>query len=176
MVRVLRSPNIVQFASRLSATLPPPLQVCFFVNSGSEANDLALRLARCYTKGATSAQGLLGWTRVSQLTPRFTFQSLYPLPRCRQGRDLARPGLPRRADLHCGDQPLQVRGQGRVSTAQVVAQRFATHVANLDADALRSLSRLVTHHSARSLLMFPLWTLVITSHDARPLPWTNSLV
>lgn len=44
-------PNIVQFASRLSATLPSPLQVCFFVNSGSEANDLALRLARCYTKG-----------------------------------------------------------------------------------------------------------------------------
>jgi 4-aminobutyrate aminotransferase-like enzyme len=56
-----RSPNIVQFASRLSATLPSPLQVCFFVNSGSEANDLALRLARCYTKGtASSFPGWLG--------------------------------------------------------------------------------------------------------------------
>jgi 4-aminobutyrate aminotransferase-like enzyme len=29
--------------------LPEPLQVCFFVNSGSEANDLALRLARTHT-------------------------------------------------------------------------------------------------------------------------------
>jgi 4-aminobutyrate aminotransferase and related aminotransferases len=30
--------------------MPEPLSVCFFVNSGSEANDLALRLARNYTK------------------------------------------------------------------------------------------------------------------------------
>ncbi len=42
--------NIVRYAQRLSATLPEPLEVCFFVNSGSEANDLALRMARVYTK------------------------------------------------------------------------------------------------------------------------------
>ena len=41
--------NIVELARRLTATLPPPLSVCFFVNSGSEANDLALRLARTHT-------------------------------------------------------------------------------------------------------------------------------
>ncbi len=41
--------NIVQYAERLAATLPDPLTVCFFVNSGSEANDLALRLARTHT-------------------------------------------------------------------------------------------------------------------------------
>lgn len=41
--------NIVVYAERLSATFPDPLSVCFFVNSGSEANDLALRLARTYT-------------------------------------------------------------------------------------------------------------------------------
>src|SRR5690606_2187043 len=29
---------------------PSGLEVCFFVNSGGEANDLALRLARCHTK------------------------------------------------------------------------------------------------------------------------------
>jgi 4-aminobutyrate aminotransferase-like enzyme/Ser/Thr protein kinase RdoA (MazF antagonist) len=40
---------IVEYARRLTATLPEPLRVCFFVNSGSEANDLALRLARTYT-------------------------------------------------------------------------------------------------------------------------------
>jgi 4-aminobutyrate aminotransferase-like enzyme/Ser/Thr protein kinase RdoA (MazF antagonist) len=38
-----------EYARRLTATLPEPLSVCFFVNSGSEANDLALRLARTYT-------------------------------------------------------------------------------------------------------------------------------
>lgn len=41
--------NIVEYAERLTATLPDPLNVCFFVNSGSEANDLALRLARNFT-------------------------------------------------------------------------------------------------------------------------------
>ncbi|HSH01785.1 MAG TPA: aminotransferase class III-fold pyridoxal phosphate-dependent enzyme [Anaerolineae bacterium] len=41
--------NIVRYAEALTGTLPEPLSVCFFVNSGSEANDLALRLARNYT-------------------------------------------------------------------------------------------------------------------------------
>ncbi len=41
----------VEYARRLTATLPEPLSVCFFVNSGSEANDLALRLSRAATGG-----------------------------------------------------------------------------------------------------------------------------
>src|SRR5215213_8217471 len=41
---------IIHYAERLTATLPEPLSVCFFVNSGSEANELALRLARTHTK------------------------------------------------------------------------------------------------------------------------------
>jgi 4-aminobutyrate aminotransferase-like enzyme/Ser/Thr protein kinase RdoA (MazF antagonist) len=41
--------NIVEYARRLADLLPGPLRVCFFVNSGSEANELALRLARTYT-------------------------------------------------------------------------------------------------------------------------------
>ena len=40
---------INRYAERLSSTLPKPLRVCFFVNSGSEANELALRLARAHT-------------------------------------------------------------------------------------------------------------------------------
>jgi 4-aminobutyrate aminotransferase-like enzyme/Ser/Thr protein kinase RdoA (MazF antagonist) len=39
----------VRYAERLWATLPSPLSVCYFVNSGSEANELAIRLARAYT-------------------------------------------------------------------------------------------------------------------------------
>ncbi|XP_076459941.1 5-phosphohydroxy-L-lysine phospho-lyase-like [Babylonia areolata] len=39
-----------EYAKRLVSTLPESLCVCFFLNSGSEANDLALRLARAYTK------------------------------------------------------------------------------------------------------------------------------
>ncbi len=39
-----------RYAERLTAHLPEPLRVCFFVNSGSEANELALRLARAHTR------------------------------------------------------------------------------------------------------------------------------
>uniref|UniRef100_A0A8C4FDV3 5-phosphohydroxy-L-lysine phospho-lyase n=1 Tax=Dicentrarchus labrax TaxID=13489 RepID=A0A8C4FDV3_DICLA len=42
--------NIVLYADRLAATLPEKLCVFYFVNSGSEANDLALRLAQQYTQ------------------------------------------------------------------------------------------------------------------------------
>jgi len=41
---------LAQFGGRLTATLPDPLAVCYFVNSGSEANELALRLARAHTR------------------------------------------------------------------------------------------------------------------------------
>jgi 4-aminobutyrate aminotransferase-like enzyme len=41
---------ILEYAERVAATLPDPLNVCYFVNSGSEANELAIRLARAHTK------------------------------------------------------------------------------------------------------------------------------
>jgi len=41
---------LTTYARKLCATLPDPLSVCFFVNSASEANELALRLARSYTR------------------------------------------------------------------------------------------------------------------------------
>lgn len=42
--------NIVEYALRLTATLPDPLSVVFLTNSGTEANDLALRLAQAHTR------------------------------------------------------------------------------------------------------------------------------
>jgi 4-aminobutyrate aminotransferase-like enzyme/Ser/Thr protein kinase RdoA (MazF antagonist) len=41
--------NVNRYAERLARLLPEPLRVCFFVNSGSEANELALRFARTHT-------------------------------------------------------------------------------------------------------------------------------
>ena len=41
--------GLMDYAARLTALFPAPLSVCFFVNSGSEANDLAIRLARAAT-------------------------------------------------------------------------------------------------------------------------------
>ncbi len=40
---------ILEYSERLTALLPEPLAVCFFLNSASEANELALRLARAHT-------------------------------------------------------------------------------------------------------------------------------
>lgn len=47
-------PNVVELAERLTATMPPGLDTCVFVNSGSEANDLAWRMATVFT-GRTGA-------------------------------------------------------------------------------------------------------------------------
>jgi alanine-glyoxylate transaminase / (R)-3-amino-2-methylpropionate-pyruvate transaminase len=42
-------PNIARYAEKLASKMPGDLKVCYFVNSGSEANDLALLMARAYT-------------------------------------------------------------------------------------------------------------------------------
>lgn len=42
-------PNVALLSEKLLAKFPPALSVVFFVNSGSEANDLALRLAKAHT-------------------------------------------------------------------------------------------------------------------------------
>ena len=42
-------PNIGEYAAALAAKMPGDLKVCYFVNSGSEANDLAVLMARAYT-------------------------------------------------------------------------------------------------------------------------------
>lgn len=41
--------NLVVYAQRLVNYFPNKLSVCYFVNSGSEANDLAMRLARAHS-------------------------------------------------------------------------------------------------------------------------------
>jgi alanine-glyoxylate transaminase/(R)-3-amino-2-methylpropionate-pyruvate transaminase len=42
-------PNVSEYARSLASKMPGDLRVCYFVNSGSEANDLALLMARAYT-------------------------------------------------------------------------------------------------------------------------------
>ena len=40
--------SILDYAQNLTRTLPDELEICYFTNSGSESNDLALRIARLY--------------------------------------------------------------------------------------------------------------------------------
>lgn len=42
-------PNVALYARALASRLPGDLKVCYFVNSGSEANDLAVLMARAFT-------------------------------------------------------------------------------------------------------------------------------
>ncbi|MBA2586921.1 MAG: aminotransferase class III-fold pyridoxal phosphate-dependent enzyme [Chthoniobacterales bacterium] len=42
-------PNVAEYAEKLASKMPGDLKVCYFVNSGSEANDLALLMARACT-------------------------------------------------------------------------------------------------------------------------------
>lgn len=42
--------HLVDYARKLTATLPENLSVCYFTNSGSEANDLAIRMSRHFTR------------------------------------------------------------------------------------------------------------------------------
>ena len=45
-------PNLPRLAQKLASKMPPGLDVTYFVNSGSEANDLAILMARLYTGNA----------------------------------------------------------------------------------------------------------------------------
>jgi alanine-glyoxylate transaminase/(R)-3-amino-2-methylpropionate-pyruvate transaminase len=42
-------PNVALYAEKLASKMPGDLKICYFVNSGSEANDLALLMARAST-------------------------------------------------------------------------------------------------------------------------------
>jgi len=42
-------PGMPEFAKKLASKMPAGLEVTYFVNSGSEANDLAIQIARTYT-------------------------------------------------------------------------------------------------------------------------------
>ena len=67
--------NILDYAERLLSTLPEHINVCAFVNSGSEANDIAWRMAQFITgnQGALVMEnGYHGITdAIKPLSPRF---------------------------------------------------------------------------------------------------------
>jgi 4-aminobutyrate aminotransferase-like enzyme/Ser/Thr protein kinase RdoA (MazF antagonist) len=65
--------RILEYAERLTATMPAHLDACIFVNSGSEANDVAWRIAQFATRhkgGVVMAHAYHGITdAVAALTP-----------------------------------------------------------------------------------------------------------
>ncbi len=70
----------VELAERLVATCPPGLDTVLFVNSGSEANDLAWRLARCHTghEGAVCTRS--AYHGITEATAAFSPEALPGAP------------------------------------------------------------------------------------------------
>lgn len=48
-----------RYVKRLLATLPPEIDTLYLVNSGSEANDLALRMAKLYSKASANPEHVI---------------------------------------------------------------------------------------------------------------------
>jgi alanine-glyoxylate transaminase/(R)-3-amino-2-methylpropionate-pyruvate transaminase len=76
------NPNIAKYAEMLASKMPGDLGVCYFVNSGSEANDMALLMARLYT-GNYDVVALRncyhgGGASTMQLTAHSTWKYNYP--------------------------------------------------------------------------------------------------
>ncbi|MFG1818183.1 aminotransferase class III-fold pyridoxal phosphate-dependent enzyme [Kribbella sp. NPDC049174] len=70
-------PNVVELAERLTASMPDGLDTCVFANSGSEANDLAWRMARVVTGRGGAVVADLSYHGVSEATAAFSTNT-YP--------------------------------------------------------------------------------------------------
>ncbi len=99
--------SVLEYAERLTATLAPHLDACLFVNSGSEANDVAWQMARFATGGCG---GLLMEDAYHGITdPIRLFSPGHPdvkLPEFLQGLtvpDPYRDPAPDVAERHAGD-------------------------------------------------------------------------
>ena len=83
---------VAEYAERLTAELPNHLNACFFVNSGSEANDVALQIA----KFATGNTGALimedAWHGITETTMHLSPEILEPPDNvaCLQAPDMYR--------------------------------------------------------------------------------------
>ncbi len=47
--RSFRAPETIELAERLASLLPAPLSMSIFLNTGSEANEIALKMAKLCT-------------------------------------------------------------------------------------------------------------------------------
>jgi alanine-glyoxylate transaminase/(R)-3-amino-2-methylpropionate-pyruvate transaminase len=73
-------PNIALFAEKLAGKMPDGLDVTYFVNSGSEANDLALLMARIYTGNPDVIAVRNAYHGASPMTNNVTSHSTWKYP------------------------------------------------------------------------------------------------
>jgi 4-aminobutyrate aminotransferase-like enzyme/Ser/Thr protein kinase RdoA (MazF antagonist) len=105
-------PNLAELAGRLVATMPPGLDTCLFMNSGSEANDLAWRMAVLVTGRAGAIVTDSAYHGVSAATAPLSSNTWLP---GQQPGHVATFEPPRAAD---GIAPARRHAAGRVAAAR----------------------------------------------------------
>jgi 4-aminobutyrate aminotransferase-like enzyme/Ser/Thr protein kinase RdoA (MazF antagonist) len=113
--------SAIEYAERLTATMPGDLSVCMFVCSGSEANDLAWRLAKAHTGNAGAI--------VIEDAYHGTTDAVYELSPAEQGE-----GRPLAEYVDAVPAPDGYRGKFRKDDPQ-----YAAHYATCIDDAVASL-------------------------------------
>ncbi|WP_223357959.1 aminotransferase [Leifsonia sp. ZF2019] len=117
-------PAVVEFSERLSALLPDELDSVFLVNSGSEAVELALRLARAATDREdvlTMREAYHGWTGLADAVSTSLADNPHALS--------TRPGW-----VHTVDAPNSYRGTHRGADAGAYALDAVAEVHRLAAE------------------------------------------
>lgn len=115
-------PNLPDYAEALAAKMPGNLKVCYFVNSGTEANDLALLMARAYTGSFDAIALRNGYHGGSHATMGLTAHSTWKFD------------VPHSAGVHHALTPDRFRGPWGYDDPDA-AERYAADVADLIAFA-----------------------------------------
>jgi 4-aminobutyrate aminotransferase-like enzyme/Ser/Thr protein kinase RdoA (MazF antagonist) len=132
-------PHAVELAERLTASMPAGLDTCIFVNSGSEANDLAWRMAKLVTGRTGAVVADLAYHGVSEATAAWSTNSYPPSARP------AHIGLfeaPRVGPD--GQQPGGSAAAERVRAARAMLQEAGHDVALLAVDSVFSSAGILT--------------------------------
>uniref|UniRef100_A0A8C1NDM9 Alanine--glyoxylate aminotransferase 2, mitochondrial n=1 Tax=Cyprinus carpio TaxID=7962 RepID=A0A8C1NDM9_CYPCA len=104
-------PQMQEYAEKLASLLPDPLKVVYFTNSGSEANDLAVLMARLYTGNfdVITLRGSYhgGSPQATGLTSNADYK--YPIPSSMGCHNTMCPDVFRGlwGGSHCRDSPVQ---------------------------------------------------------------------
>ncbi|XP_012874072.1 PREDICTED: alanine--glyoxylate aminotransferase 2, mitochondrial [Dipodomys ordii] len=108
---VFLHPPMCEYAEKLAALLPEPLKVIFLVNSGSEANDLAMMMARAHTNNSDIISFRGAYHGCSPYTLGLTNVGLYKtaLPSGMSCQSTMCPDVFRGpwGGSHCRDSPVQ---------------------------------------------------------------------
>jgi 4-aminobutyrate aminotransferase-like enzyme len=127
-------PNAIELAERLTESMPGGLDTCVFVNSGSEANDLAWRMAKVFTARSGAIVADLAYHGVSEATAAWSTNTYPPS---------ARPSHVEVFEAPRGQEDAEV-GAGRVRVARSALRAMGNDLALTVVDSVFSSAGILT--------------------------------